>query len=266
MFSFKKTSALIILLGCTSAIEAHAHPLKEVCRYTPLPNSEAPLLSASCPLGQGLWGEASPKHSDSYFWIQCGVYPSPVKTEHVVPLLKELNQPVGNKKSPSGYHCLIGPYRDYLYALKGLQQAKKVKHFKNSALREIDLSTLNMLESTAVHIQRQFKTPSYRVFVPFIMSHSEGQYREKNEQWSRMTYQDAHRLCQEKKLSLPNESFWKEANSSDVFNVYGLPSSVPYWGDNKQAFFASGSKVASTEQSLLNVLCVSYIAQNEVEK
>lgn len=246
--------------------KAQAHPFKKICRYTPLANSGAPLLSYSCPLGQGLWGESGPQNSSSYFWIQCGVYSSPIKFQHVAPLLHKLNQPVWNKKSPSGYHCLIGPYSDYLSALKAQQQARKVKDFKDSALREIDLSTLNTLESTSVYIQRQFRTQSYSVIAPFVISGSGSQYRENDEQWSRMTYQDAHHLCQEKKLSLPNESFWKEANSSDVFNVYGLPSSVPYWGDSKQAFFSSGRKTVSTEQSLLNVLCVRHIEQKKVEK
>lgn len=256
MLTLNKISITVILLVGTPVLGVHAHPLKAYCRYTPLSTSEVPLLSTSCPLGRGVWGDNHPKNSQSNFWVQCGVYPSPVKIQHIALLLQELKQPIWNKKSQSGYHCLIGPYNDYLSALKGQRQARKVRGFKDSALRELDLSTLKLPESSSVHIQRRFETPSYHVIVPLIMSNAEGQYREKGEQWGRMTFKEANRICQMKKLSLPNELFWQEASSSDVFRNYGLPHSVPYWGDNKLAFSSSGQKVTATEHSLLNVLCV----------
>lgn len=263
MFTIKLAPTFVILLSSFTAPTTHASPLKDLCRYTPMLESGVPLLSTSCPLGKGLWGEIHPIKTESYFWIQCGVYQTPVKVPHVSPLLEKLNKPVWNKTSPSGYHCLIGPYTDYLSALKGQQQVRKIKAFKNSTLREIDLSALNLPESPSVYIQRQFNTQNYSVMLPFVAHYIEGPYREKGELWGRMTYQNAIHTCQEQNLSLPDERFWQDANSSDVFNTQNLPSSVPYWGESKQAYFSSGKKHPATEQSLLNVICVSPSPNND---
>lgn len=154
---FRLKNSALLLLFCTLAIETQAAPLKKMCHYSQLPNQEVSLLSISCPLGEGLWGKATPKKSNSYFWIQCGVYPSPVKTQHIAALQQKLKQSIWNKESSSGYHCLIGPYSDYLSALKAQQQARKLKEFKGCELREIDLSTLNILERALAHSHRQFK-------------------------------------------------------------------------------------------------------------
>ncbi|MDK9783771.1 hypothetical protein KIT90_20540 [Vibrio sp. B172a] len=266
MLTLNKTSTLILLLASVLASKTHANPLKKLCRYTLLSKSEVPVLSESCPLGQGLWQNSSPKNSKSYFWIQCGVYQTPVTVRHTSTLLQKLNKAVWSKKSPFGYHCLLGPYTDYLSALKGQQQARKFEAFRDSTLREVDLSNIDFPNSTPTHDWRQFKMPGYRVMVPFSSFQIEGQYKENGKQWNRMNYAEALRTCMDQDLSLPDTSFWQEAESIDLFNIHKLPTSVPYWGKNKQAYLSSGRETSSTERSLLNALCVSPLQNHEGKK
>lgn len=251
-FLNKTVKTQLVLAGIFS-FSVYASNLEELCRYTPLPDSAAPLLSESCPLGHGLWGDLQPKSTDSAFWVQCGVTRNPIKFKNVLPALKKIDKVVWNKKSPSGFHCLIGPYKNYGQALEGQQQIKNVQGFKDSTLREVVLSELNP-QHAKIHIQRQFSTPHYKVMVPIF---NDANYREKGDVWSRMTYQEADQTCHQNKMSLPDERFWKEASSVEMFESHELPIVVPYWSQNKQSHSALGENASWPEKSLFNVLCIS---------
>ncbi|HHC7130284.1 TPA: SPOR domain-containing protein [Vibrio parahaemolyticus] len=255
MSFLNKTAKTLLVSAGVFSFTVYASNLEELCRYTPLPDSAAPLLSEFCPLGHGLWGALKPKSTDSAFWIQCGVTRNPIKYRSVLPALRKLDKVVWNRKSPSGFHCLIGPYKNYGQALEELQQIKTVQGFKESALREIVLSELNP-QHAPIHIQRQFRTPNYKIIVPIS---NNANYREKGEVWSRMTYQEADQVCHQNKMSLPDERFWKEASSSSIemFESHALPVVVPYWSQNKQAYSVLGENASWSEKSLFNVLCIS---------
>lgn len=227
-------------------IRHYLHPKCPFCRRRAL-------------LGDGLWGNRQPKHHDSLFWVQCSVTYTPATLQSVMPLLQVLKKPIWNKKSASGYHCLIGPYSNYHSAAKALKQARSVHHFERSALREVDSATLLLKQRTQPPLNRlirQFSTSSYQVVVPFSARVPESLYQEKGEVWSRMSYQDALEACREQNLTLPDDLFWQEVNVNEIMNTHSLPSAVPYWGKEKQAYFSSGAKASSTEASLLNVICV----------
>lgn len=52
-----------------------------LCDATQASAQELPLLSATCPIGQGLWGKQQPKGDESTFWIQCGVLSKPLSVK-----------------------------------------------------------------------------------------------------------------------------------------------------------------------------------------
>ncbi len=255
MLFLNKTSKALFVLTSIFSFPLYAANLEELCKYEPLPGAMAPLLSESCPLGHGLWGGIQPQNMGSVFWIQCGVSRNPIKFKNVLPALKLLDKDVWNKKSSSGFHCLIGPYQSYSQAIEEQRKIKEVQGFNDSTLREIVLSELNS-QHASIQIQRQFRTPHYKVIVPVS---SDANYREKGDVWSRMTYQEADQTCHQNKMSLPDERFWEEASSLsvDMFESHALPIVVPYWSQNKQAYSTLGENASWPEKSLFSVLCIS---------
>ncbi len=99
---------IVTVIGSYSAVAADAS--KYVCEAKQNSNSELPLLSAECPIGNGLWGSNRPVKDDGFFWIQCGLMSKPMSLSIAKSLYGKISTDVWMKPEDKGFRCLVGPY------------------------------------------------------------------------------------------------------------------------------------------------------------
>ncbi|WP_114767738.1 SPOR domain-containing protein [Vibrio rhodolitus] len=108
-----------------------------LCDATQASAQELPLLSASCPIGQGLWGKQQPKGDESTFWIQCGVLSKPLSVKEAKLIYPHISTDVWAKIEGKNARCLIGPYQNFSEASKDLLAVKKLKPYQQAFIREV---------------------------------------------------------------------------------------------------------------------------------
>lgn len=108
-----------------------------LCDAVQASTTQLPLLDKSCPIGNGLWGKQKPKGQDSQFWIQCGIYPTPLSLNRAKRLYQHISTDVWMKPENKEYRCLIGPYVDFSQARSELAKVKKEQGYKDAFIREI---------------------------------------------------------------------------------------------------------------------------------
>lgn len=129
---------LVKLLSLTLlALPAPTLAEEFLCDATQASTQSLPQLDASCPVGQGLWGNQKPKGQQSQFWIQCGVYSQPLSLSEAKVLYQKISTDVWLKAEAKAFRCLIGPYQDLKLARSELSQVKQAPGYKEAFLREI---------------------------------------------------------------------------------------------------------------------------------
>lgn len=98
--------------------------------------NQLPVLDATCPIGDGLWGK-KPKRGDSLFWIQCGMLSKPMPLATVKAIYEHISTDIWVKPEPKGSRCLIGPYTDFELANKELKKVKKLATFEQAFIRQV---------------------------------------------------------------------------------------------------------------------------------
>ncbi|KDO14991.1 SPOR domain-containing protein [Vibrio metoecus] len=98
--------------------------------------NQLPVLDATCPIGDGLWGK-KPKRGDSLFWIQCGMLSKPMPLATVKSIYEHISTDIWVKPEPKGARCLIGPYTDFELANKELKKVKKLATFEQAFIRQV---------------------------------------------------------------------------------------------------------------------------------
>lgn len=123
------------VIGSYSAIAADAN--KYVCEAKQNSNSELPLLSGECPIGNGLWGSSRPAKDDGFYWVQCGLMSKPMSLAIAKSLYSKISTDVWMKPEDKGFRCLIGPYESYAVAKKELKQVQTLKSYKKAFIRSV---------------------------------------------------------------------------------------------------------------------------------
>ncbi|WP_165309967.1 SPOR domain-containing protein [Vibrio ziniensis] len=135
-----KLSHLLLIglpLGFVSQPLLAAESDQFLCGGTQTSTNELPLLNSNCPIGHGLWANATPKGQDSLFWIQCGLLDQPISLNQAKVLYKHISTDVWMKPEGKDLRCLIGPYEDYATAKKELAGVRSEKRYKEAFIREV---------------------------------------------------------------------------------------------------------------------------------
>lgn len=106
-------------------------------------------------------------------------------------------------------------------------------------------------------IQRRFHTYNYQVVVPFYYKYPERIYNYRNELWGRGTYEEAVNICKSYDMELPDDKFWEESLTLNVFDEYSLSKKLPFWEKDGYAFSSYYQKESWSEVALLGILCIS---------
>lgn len=107
-----------------------------ICEAKQSSNSELPVLSRECPIGNGLWGK-TPKQKSGLFWIQCGMFSKPVALAQAKSIYSKISTDVWMKPESRGYRCLIGPYDAFDNASQDLKQLKTLKPYRQAFIRAV---------------------------------------------------------------------------------------------------------------------------------
>ncbi len=130
-----KLMTIVTLVGAGAVMPVSAQEF--LCDATQASAHELPLLSASCPIGKGLWGKQQPKGDQSTFWIQCGVLAKPLTLEQAKVIYPHISGDVWAKVEGKNARCLIGPYQDFTQASIDLRAVKQLKPYQQAFIREV---------------------------------------------------------------------------------------------------------------------------------
>ncbi|EGQ9160134.1 SPOR domain-containing protein [Vibrio parahaemolyticus] len=108
-----------------------------LCQATQASDKELPMLEASCPIGQGVWGKKVPQGGNDFYWIQCGLLPKPMPLAKAKPIYSKITTDVWMKPDAKGYRCLIGPYTEYAKASTDLRAVKTLSNFREAFIRVV---------------------------------------------------------------------------------------------------------------------------------
>ncbi|EEY98130.1 hypothetical protein VOA_002905 [Vibrio sp. RC586] len=125
--------SVVLLLLTPIALAANSEYL---CDAQQAAVNQLPVLDATCPIGDGLWGK-KPKRGDSLFWIQCGMLSKPMPLATVKSIYEHISTDIWVKPEPKGSRCLIGPYSDFSLASKELKKVKKLATFEQAFIRQV---------------------------------------------------------------------------------------------------------------------------------
>lgn len=130
----RKLVAIAFCVGLVFPPLVNAADEEFLCEARQNSKTELPVLSADCPIGNGIWG-ASPQVDDGLFWIQCGLFKEAQTIKQVQPIYNVISTDVWVKAEEKGYRCLIGPYEKYSAANTDLLNLKKLRSYKDSFIR-----------------------------------------------------------------------------------------------------------------------------------
>lgn len=261
-----------------------------LCDATQASTTQLPQLDKSCPIGKGLWGKQKPKHQDSQFWIQCGIYNKPLALDKAKKLYQRISTDVWMKPEDKGYRCLIGPYTTFAQAKNELVQVKKQPGYKEAFIREVSgkiehskparpakekrppakkVTTTKMVTQPArkttstpanvktdisIRLQTSLNNTEYKV--PYILFSDDLFYMEHELPWNRMSYDGAYKTCRQLGMRLANPQEWKVLLDSKVMEKDNWPIHLPYWGAEHTGLFYNGKVNQLKGSSRLNVMCV----------
>ncbi len=148
--AFITHSLLAASLLVSSTVSANSSQLVPPCETAETTNNGISLLSSECPIGHGLWAKMKPKHENSDFWLQCGVYRKGVSSKNLARIQLRVSEKVSVKLTKKGYQrCLVGPYKAYENAVGDMTALRKNRIFKDSFIREVKLSDVIVIEPQA---------------------------------------------------------------------------------------------------------------------
>ena len=241
--------------------------LSAVCFPKEENRNEGYVLSESCPIGEGLWGRKPVKQQagGSEYWIQCGLFKKTLTKDAIEQIHRAVDAPINMKKEEGVNRCLIGPYLDYSIASKELKALQNQRLFKQSGLREVDLSTVVKSDAVAeeaiepqpdpITIRKATIINQVHFAVPFIDNGNEGFYMENKIPWLRATAQNAQTVCQKIDMELLTKEQWKILIDSTIMTKDKWPMQLPYWGANTIGLFKDGAVRKLKNTSMLNVVC-----------
>lgn len=275
----KKTNTLLMPLMLLATI-SQAKAADELTQYLESNNSAltsvcstSGYLPDSCPIGEALWGNQAAKlaQGESEFWIQCGVFSKPLGADKVRRIQAKVDAPINMKEESKGKRCLIGPYNDFSVAKKQLKALQKDPLFRQSALREVALSSLAKVELKTekselpkiavepipdpVTIRKQVIINGEQFAVPFIQSDDYGFYMEDSQPWLRASSKGSQDICQRIDMNLVSKEQWQILIDSNIMKKDKWPIHLPYWGADNLGLFKDGATRQLKNTSMLNVMC-----------
>ncbi|GAM56312.1 hypothetical protein JCM19232_2353 [Vibrio ishigakensis] len=131
----KGIGVLAVLVASILSFGAQAG--QYLCSATQSSYEKPAELGEECPVGNALWGNSKPKHKNSTFWIQCGLFPEGLTMGQVETLYPNVSASIWNKQEKKGMRCLIGPYDDFSQVRLELTQLKTVTGFESAFIREV---------------------------------------------------------------------------------------------------------------------------------
>ena len=166
------TSGLLATaLLMSTSVHANSSQLVAPCETADSTKNGISLLSSECPVGNGLWASMKPKHENSDFWLQCGVYRKGVSSKNLARIQLRVSEKVSVKLTDKGYQrCLVGPYKAYANALGDMTALRKNKIFKDSFIREVKLSDVAIIEPS---VQAVVNPVAAAVVTPAVIPKSE---------------------------------------------------------------------------------------------
>lgn len=275
----KKTNTLVMPLMLLATI-SQAKAADELTQYLESNNSAltsvcstSGYLPDSCPIGEALWGNQGAKlaQGESEFWIQCGVFSKSLGAKKVSRIQSKVDAPINMKEESKGKRCLIGPYNDFSVAKKQLKALQKDPLFRQSALREVTLSSLPKMALKAekselpkiaveptpdpVTIRKQVIINGEQFAVPFIQSDDYGFYMEDSQPWLRASSKGSQEICQRIDMNLVSKEQWQILIDSNIMKEDKWPILLPYWGADNLGLFKDGATRELKNASMLNVMC-----------
>ncbi|MUK76718.1 SPOR domain-containing protein [Aliivibrio fischeri] len=254
--------------------------LTSVCLSQDKSSDMGNVLSGTCPIGDGLWGNQQPKleKGKSEFWIQCGVFNQDLTREKVNHIQKKVDAPINFKLEGEAKRCLIGPYQDFITAQKQLRRLQSDWLFKHAALREVNLALLPQVEEPIkrapetvsepepdpITIRKQTKINNLHFVVPFTDDSSEGFYMENSLPWLRATSLHAQEICQQIDMDLVTKEQWQILLDSTIMTKDKWPVLLPYWGADNLGLFKDGAARKLKNTSMLNVMCTKKVEDEVV--
>ncbi|WP_230389379.1 SPOR domain-containing protein [Vibrio nitrifigilis] len=266
-----------------------------LCDAKQTSSNALPVLDKSCPIGDGLWGDRTPKHKGSQFWIQCGMMRDHLSLEKAKPLYRKITTDVWLKPENNGVRCLIGPYEDYKKAKADMLRVRTLPNYKKVFIREVSQKGKTMKAPAMVkkapqtmtkmmavekkvpakrvpvtapvtkpiepqnkiQIRRQAQVGKLNFAVPYINDDKIQFYMDQDLPWNRLDYDHAEKTCSRINMRLATELEWRDLLQSGVMQKERWPINLPYWGWNHRGLFMNGKTNNLKGTSLLNVLCVT---------
>ncbi len=166
------TSGLLATaLFMSTSVHANSSQLVAPCATAESTKNGISLLSTECPVGNGLWANMKPKHENSDFWLQCGVYRKGVSSKNLARIQLRVSEKVSVKLTGKGFQrCLVGPYKAYENAVGDMTALRKNRIFKDSFIREVKLSDVVAIEPT---VQTTVKPAATAVVAPAVIAKPE---------------------------------------------------------------------------------------------
>lgn len=162
---------LATALLMSTSVHANSSQLVAPCETANSTKNGISLLSSECPVGNGLWANMKPKHENSDFWLQCGVYRKGVSSKNLARIQLRVSEKVSVKLTGKGFQrCLVGPYKAYENAVGDMTALRKNRIFKDSFIREVKLSDVVAIEPT---VQIAVKPAATAVVAPAVIAKPE---------------------------------------------------------------------------------------------
>ncbi|WP_234498107.1 hypothetical protein [Vibrio maritimus] len=226
-----------------------------------------PSLSASCPIGHGIYQGMEPSSPEkNFFWVQCGADIHSMNESQLTRKVVEITENnVVQSYDGEYYRCLNGPYEAYKDAVQVNRYMSRLlgiegfvrQVFLNEqllkdggGLQDNKGSGLSMVEPTLLN---HTQVGGIVLFIPVYYDDKLSFYREANSFWNRMTLKDATKVC----LSLDAELI--KGEDIDLLeqheNAASWPSVIPFWTQSGNVRAFGGKTYTSTENSKFYIAC-----------
>lgn len=158
--------------------------------------------------------------------------------------------------------------------LSSTRKSERTTEFTQSVLRAIPQQTVGSVDShrsidplaevkpvkssgTKLEVKKTIFTPKLSAVIPYIeIASVNHQYTEHGQQWMRLDFAHARKLCRKVAMSLPSKAQWSELMQARPFVNDAWPQRIPYWGQGIYALYPDDTEQPMTKGSLLNVVCV----------
>jgi len=160
----RKLVKIVFCIGLAFSSPVSASDDEYICEAKQNSDTELPVLSKNCPIGQGLWG-ATPIVDDGLFWIQCGLFNDAKTIKQALPIYNVISTDVWLKSEANGYRCLVGPYEKFSVAQTDLTRVKRLDSYKESFIRN---ATTKMSPSMMVEKAKEVSKPKEKVSTSLV--------------------------------------------------------------------------------------------------